>query len=112
MSKTFANNLRNYRLLMHMTQTDLGNAVDSNRGTINNYEQGRSEPSFEMLCKMADVLGVSIVDLVTEHETFPDFVRRYQLTDEEAALIDAYREADPIYQGVALTILREHKKNG
>lgn len=112
MSKIFAKNLKTFRVLAGMTQTDLAYIVGSTRSNINNYEHDHGEPSFEMLCKMADVLGISIVDLVTEHETFPDFVRRYQLTDEESALIDAYREADPIYQGVALTILREHKKNG
>jgi hypothetical protein len=32
------------------------------------------------------------------------------VTDDEAGLLQAYREADPIYQNVALDILRSHRR--
>ena len=112
MSKVFALNLRNYRLLAHMTQGELAEAAGITRASVNNYELGRSEPPFEVLCKFAEVLGVELSNLVTEHEIVGENHRKWLLSDEEAAIIQAYREADPIYQGVALTILREHKKNG
>lgn len=111
MSKAFAENLKNYRLLNHMTQTDLAYASATTRSNINNYESGRSEPSFELLCRFADVLGVEITDLVEEHKSYPDMVRRVSLTDEEAAVIQAYRAADPIYQNVAMEILYTHRRS-
>ena len=111
MSKTFAENLRNYRLLNHMTQMDLAYASETTRSNINNYESGRSEPSFELLCRFANVLGVEITDLVEEHEGYPDMMRRTLVADEEAALLQAYRAADPVYQRVALDILRAHRRS-
>lgn len=110
MSIKFAKNLRAYRALAHMTQTDLAKAVGITRSVVNNYELGRSEPSFENLCRMADALGVEISDLVEGEEQIPDYIRRIQVTDEESALIQAYRKADPVYRGVALEILKNHRK--
>lgn len=111
MSKTFAANLRAYRALAHMTQTDLAKAAGITRAMVNNYEQATSEPSFEALCRIATVLGVDVTDLIREGE-IPDYVRKVQVTDDEAGLLQAYREAEPVYRTVAVEILRTHKKGG
>ena len=110
MSKVFADNLRTYRQLAHMTQADLAEAADTTRSTINNYESAKSEPSFELLCRFSEVLGVEITDLVTRHAVIPAYIRKVQVTDDESALLQVFREADPVYQSVALDILRAHKK--
>ena len=112
MSKVFADNLKTYRILADMTQTDLANAIGITRSAVNNYESAKSEPSFEVLCKFASKLGVSIMDLVEEHDPVPDFTRRIQVSDQEAFLLDIYRKADPTYQSVAVDILRAHPKGG
>lgn len=110
MSENFAKNLRVYRELAHMTQTDLAHAAGTTRSTVNNYERGRADPSIELLCRFADVLGVDILTLVSETEEYPDMMRKVLVTDEEAALIDAYRKAYPTYQVVAMDILKQHPK--
>ena len=110
MSRTFGKNLKNYRMLAEMSMQDLANATGIGRSSINNYERSVAEPSFENLCTIARVLGVEITDLVEERESYPDYVMRVQVTDEESALLQAYREADPVYQNVALEILRSHRK--
>ena len=110
MSKLFAANLRAYRAMAGMTQTELAKATGTTRSMINNYEQGRSEPSFEVLCRMAAALGVELDALVKEHEYYPEYIRTMQVTDDESALLQAYREADTVYQGVALEILRTHRR--
>lgn len=107
MSNTFAKNLRAYRMLAGMTQADLAKATDTTRSSINNYEAAKSEPNFETLCLFARVLGVDITDLIQGQ--VPDFTRRMQVTDDESALLQAYRDADPVYRNVVLDILRSHK---
>lgn len=109
MSKMFAENLRTYRQMANLTQEDLARSVSITRNAVANYESGRSEPNFEILCKFAEILGVDIMDLLSEG-TVPDYMRRVQVTDEEWALLQAYREADPIYQTVAMDVLRSHKR--
>ena len=109
MSQTFAQNLKAYRQLARMTQQDLATSTGVTRSAINNYEAGKSEPSFEALCHISDILGVSLTDLVTDHE-IPDYARRELVTDDESAVLQAYREADPVYQSVALDILRSHRR--
>lgn len=109
MSQIFAKNLRAYRMMSRMTQQDLASAAGVTRSAINNYEAGKSEPSFEALCHLADILGVSLTELVTQHE-IPDYARRELVTDDESAVLQAYREADPVYQSVALDILRSHRR--
>ncbi len=110
MSKVFGKNLKTYRLLAHMTQTDLAKAADTTRSSVNNYETGASEPSFEVLCKFSTALGVTFDDLINEHDNYQEFIRRVQVTDEEWAVLNAYRAADPVYRVVALDILRAHRK--
>ncbi len=112
MSRTFAKNLRAYRTMAHMTQADLAKAAETTRSAVNNYELAKSEPSFEVLCKFSTVLGVSFDDLINEHEYYQEFIRRVQVTDEEWAVLNAYRAADPVYRVIALDILRAHKKGG
>ena len=93
-----------------MSQSALASVAGITRNAVANYEVGRSEPTFETLCQFANALGVDVSDLVTEHLEFPNNIRRLQVTDDESALIQAYREAEPTYQVVAMDILRAHRK--
>ena len=110
MKKVFGSNLRAYRTAAGMTQLEFAKAVGITRSAVNNYELRGTEPTFELLCRMASVLGVEITDLITERSVIPNYVQRALVTDDEAAILQAYREAEPIYQGVALEILRQHRK--
>ena len=112
MSKLFAENLRTYRQRLGMTQTDLANSAGTTRSTINNYESGKSEPSLEMLVKFSRVLGLDPTDLVTEHESYQEFNRKMQVTEDEEYLLELYRHADPVYQQVAEDILKQHQISG
>ena len=110
MSRTFAENLRLYRNMLGLTQTELAKAVGITRSAVNNYEAAQSEPSFEVLCKFADVLGVELTALIQKRLDIPNYIRTAQITDDESALLQAYRGADPVYQTVALEILRGHQQ--
>lgn len=110
MSKVFANNLRMYRLMARMTQTDLANAIGITRSAVNNYESEKSEPPFDVLCRFADALGVDVTALVTKAETTPEYIRKVQVSDDESYLLDLYRGADATFKSVAIDILRAHQR--
>ena len=110
MSKLFARNLKTYRTLAGMTQTDLAQLSGLTRAVINNYERGQSEPSFESLCRISDALGISVTELLIERAEYPAMMRRELVTDDEAFLLQVYRKADPTFQSAAVDILRAHPK--
>ena len=110
MSKTFAKNLKAFRLSAGLTQDELARRTGIARTAIANYESGRSEPTFTALCSLIGQLGVDADQLITEQDFGIPYIYMRQVTDDEAALLDAYRKADEVYQGVALDILRQHKK--
>ena len=110
MSKTFGSNLKSYRIMAGFTQDDLAYSAGITRNAVANYESGRSEPNFDVLAKLANALGVDLFDLLADTGHLPNFVRRVQVTDEEWALLQVYREADPVYRTVAMDVLRSHKR--
>ena len=110
MSKIFAQNLRFYRRNLGITQEELARRVGTTRSSINNYESAKSEPNFEGLCYLTRELGVELDQLLLEQDYTVPYIHTRQVTDDEAALLSAYREAEPVYQTVALDILRQHKK--
>ena len=110
MSKVFAKNLKFFRMNLGLTQEELASRLGITRAAITNYEMGRSEPSFEALCCMTRELGVELDQLLLEQDYTVPYIYTRQVTDEEAALLDFYRKADPVYRSVALDILRSHGK--
>lgn len=110
MSKVFAKNLKFFRMNLGLTQEELARRLGITRAAITNYEMGRSEPSFEALCALTSELGVDLDQLLLEQDFGVPYIYTRQVTDDEAALLDVYRKADPVYQTVAYEILKQHKK--
>lgn len=61
-----ANNLKIYRQKKHYTQTKLANKLHVSRKTISNWENGRSQPSYQMLDKLSKIYGVSTSNLLSD----------------------------------------------
>ena len=110
MSRMFAKNLKYYRIAAGLTQEDLAKSTGVTRSSIANYESNRSEPSFEFLCQAVRVLGVTMNELIEDRPEHPNFVRIAQVTDEEMALLQLYRNADPVFKNVAFDILGAHPR--
>ncbi len=110
MSKVFGKNLRYYRTLAGYTQDDLAKLAGITRNAVANYEVGRSEPNFSILCTFANHLGVDIDTLLQDSQPEFENARKVLLSENESILIDAFRTADPVYQTVALDILKDHRK--
>lgn len=61
--------LRKLRKSKKLTQQELSDILNTNRSNIANYEQNISEPSIEMLIKMASFFGVTI-DYLTGYSPY------------------------------------------
>lgn len=59
----FSVRLKELRLKKGLTQTELGEKVGVKQSTFTNWENGKREPSFENLVKLADLLEVSLDSL-------------------------------------------------
>lgn len=57
-------NLRKLRIKQNLTQEELGELVGVTCRAISHYETGRRFPKKEILCKLAEVLGCYIDDLI------------------------------------------------
>ena len=112
MSKDFARNLKFFRTNLGITQEELAKRAGVTRNAIANYESGRTEPSFEALSFFCRELGVGLDQLLMEQDYTVPYISTRQVTEDEIAVLDAWREAEPVYQTVALDILRQHRKAG
>lgn len=59
-SNIFPQRLKDLRLKKGLTQTELGKKLGVKQSTFTNWENGKREPNFETLIKLADLLEVSV----------------------------------------------------
>lgn len=60
----FCTNMRRLRKAKHLSQSVIAERLNVSQRTISHYENGTCQPSIEGLIKLADMLEVSIDDLV------------------------------------------------
>lgn len=58
--KVFPQRLKELRFKKGLTQTELGEKVGVKQSTFTNWENGKREPNFEIVIKLADLLEVSV----------------------------------------------------
>ena len=63
MDKIFCENLRTIRKSLNLTQKQVANQLGVVESCYANWEQGRTEPSVEMIRKLSDVFSVGIEEL-------------------------------------------------
>lgn len=57
--------LKNRRKELYITQTDLAELANVTKGTVIRYEKGEGNPSFSVLNKLLNVLGLELmVDII------------------------------------------------
>lgn len=70
---SFKDNLRYLRKINKLNQSEFGDLIGKTGAAVSEYEQGRSNPTYEALIKIADYFDVKIDDLVrgdlTENQT-------------------------------------------
>ncbi len=75
-----------------LTQTELAARSSVKQATISRIEKGINKPSYELLETLADVLNVTVVELIG----LPEF---------ERMVLDRFREATPQRRAALLAIL-------
>lgn len=80
--------LKEYRRLIGLTQQEVADKLNKPQTTISAWERGVTMPDANQLPEIADVLGVSFLDLCG----VPD------AQSNDKRLIDAYHKADDITQ--------------
>lgn len=69
----FEKNLKYYRLKKNMSMKDLADAVGVSSMAISNYESGKRQPEIGIINKLAEVLGVKVVDFLASRNSRLEF---------------------------------------
>lgn len=90
------NRLKEIRKKRNLTLKQVGKMVGVSEPTISNYETGKREPDFDILCRLADVLEVSTDYLLemTDDPTPKDLKQE----DEKVWIIRERLRRDPSYR--------------
>lgn len=86
------NKIKERRELLGISQTDLAEALGTSQNQVSRYERGASDPTSEMLLKLASALGTSPNWLTGFGE---DEANSSGLDEEELELLLLYRAKSP-----------------
>lgn len=64
MKTKIAENIRYYRRQLNMTQEELAEKLCGKKSLVSNYENGYSTPDIYTLCRLADIFGITLDELV------------------------------------------------
>ncbi len=84
-------NLRKLRTKKGISQQKLADVLGITQQTINKYENHAVEPDIYMLMQMADFFETTVDYLVGYAPNHPSGTEQYDLTAEEAVLVENYR---------------------
>lgn len=90
----FAKNLKHFRKQKKYSQSQLAEHLNYGYTAIANYESTRNEPSFDDLIKLANLLGVTIDELLG-----------VPLKKEEQVLLSKFKKLSSENQGILLLLL-------
>ncbi len=93
--QSFGKNLLKYRKLCDYTQQEVADLLNLNRTTYTKYETGVSEPSYDILKKIAAIYGVDINSILGEENFKPkvedSHIKINNLSMDEKELVGIYR---------------------
>lgn len=71
LNKIVANNITEYRKIMGLTQADLAEKLNFSDKSISKWERGEAIPDLEVLCKICDIFGITLNDIVSTRKKRP-----------------------------------------
>ena len=99
------NNIKAAREKQGLTQQECADLFDVKLRAWQTYEQGVSEPKFEVLCKIADLFGVT-TDYLLGREPAPDPFADLNLNKEsEEDVINKYMSLPPNIRACLMDVL-------
>lgn len=99
------NNIKAAREKQGLTQQECADLFDVKLRAWQTYEQGVSEPKFEVLCKIADVFGVTTDYLLGREPAQDPFADRNLNKESEADVIDKYMSLPPNIRACLMDVL-------
>ena len=111
-------NIRLLRKNLKLSQEELASRVGLNRGNIASYENGSAEPKICNLLKIANLFGISIIDItqkdLSNKDTLDEASSSYQnLTSNELELIEQFlrraEELEKVFQSIHTCFLFKAK---
>lgn len=104
----FGKNLPYFMSLAGMNQVELAKAVGVSKSTVNTWLSGRSYPRIETVQRVADILGCTTDDLVTENAE----AVRSQISDDQQILFRLAKNAKPEAIRAAVAVLKSMEDPG
>ena len=96
----FNMNLRNARVSMNLTQSQVAKKLGISVSTFTKYETASNEPDLKMLVKLADFYHLSVDFLLRGYVALNDKTTcDLSLSEEEIALLTQYRSLDDVSKG-------------
>ena len=97
-----------------LTQEELAKKIDVTQKTYANYELGKTEPTIQTLCKLADYFSVT-VDYLIDHKTYQ--LQLPALTDNQRKVIETTLKLDNENFGILYGFVmglyeKQNKKQG
>ena len=89
MSESFGMILKKLRTSRNMSQSDLSTILNVTQQTVAKWENANREPSFDMLCAIADIFHTSADTLLARNRIAEDII---QLNNTEKKLLDTFRQ--------------------
>lgn len=105
----FAGRMKQLRQEHNMSQEELAARLGISRSAVGMYEQGKREPDFEVLDKIADLFGVDLSYMLGSSDvrgSYPRHGTQAAPDPEEAAVLEAYRKAPEDIRRLVLYALR------
>lgn len=99
-------NLREIRVSRKLKVQEVADYLCCLPSVYSRYENGKREPSVDVLIKLSKLYRVSVDCLIGNNEVFDT-----SITKKEATMIEAMRHADERAQQDALVLLKLHKVN-
>ncbi|EMM86625.1 helix-turn-helix domain-containing protein [Leptospira santarosai] len=105
-----AKNLKLFRKKKNWSQTELAKNAGTTLTHINRLETGKSNPSIEIVQKIALALEVSIDDLVSERDNSKEVKFENQAFFEKIKLLDTFSEEERNAVNVVIDSILTKKK--
>ena len=111
-------NIRLLRKRLKLSQEELANRVGLNRGNIASYENGTAEPKICNLLKIANLFGISIIDItqkdLSRKNALAEANSTYQsLSSNELELMEQFlrraEELEKVFQSIHTCFLFKAK---
>ena len=98
--------IREIRVQKGVQQKELATSLGIAANTLSQYETGKREPDIKTMEKIADVLNVTVDDLLGRDEKKPAPTDGDGLSQEQLELIRLFGKASSEIQAAALAVLR------